>query len=87
MFLFGSGLFGFLGQVGLTSSLRFGQVASVTVMDYTSLIWSTLFGWLVWSDLPPLTTWLGAPLIVAAGLVVLWREHKLALDRAKELTV
>ena len=87
LYLFGSGLFGFLGQVGLTSSLRFGQVASVTVMDYTSLIWSTLFGWLVWSHVPPLTTWLGAPLIVAAGLVVLWREHKLALDRAKELTV
>jgi len=83
--LFGTGLFGFLGQIGLTAALRFGGVASVTVMDYTTLIWTTLAGWLVWRHLPPATTWLGAPLIVAAGLVVLWREHTLAIARTKEI--
>jgi drug/metabolite transporter (DMT)-like permease len=85
LMLLGCGLFGFLGQIGLTAALRFGGVASVTVMDYTSLIWTTLAGWLVWNHLPPATTWLGAPLIVAAGLVVLWREHTLAIERAKEI--
>ena len=83
--LIGTGLSGMLAQVALTSALRFGTVASVTVMDYSGLIWSTLAGWLVWNHLPPLTTWIGAPLIVAAGLIVVWREHKLAIDRAKEL--
>ena len=85
LMLFGTGLFGFLGQIGLTAALRFGGVASVTVMDYTTLIWTTLAGWLVWRHLPPATTWLGAPLIVAAGLVVLWREHTLAIARTKEI--
>lgn len=84
LFLFGAGLFGFLGQVGLTSSLRYGQVASVTVMDYTSLIWSTLFAWAIWNHLPPLATWLGAPLIVLAGLIVVWREHTVLRGRAQE---
>ena len=83
--LIGTGLSGMLAQVALTSALRFGTVASVTVMDYSGLIWSTLAGWLVWNHLPPLSTWIGAPLIVAAGLIVVWREHKLAIDRAKEL--
>ena len=86
LMLLGCGLFGFLGQIGLTAALRFGGVASVTVMDYTSLIWTTLAGWWVWNHLPPATTWLGAPLIIAAGLVVLCREHTLALERAKELS-
>jgi len=85
LMLLGSGLFGFLGQLGLTGALRYGGVASVTVMDYTQLIWTTLAGWLVWNHLPPASTWLGAPVIVAAGLIVLWREHKLAIDRAKEI--
>ena len=83
--LLGIGVLGMLGQIGLTAALRFGAVATVTVMDYTSLIWTALAGWLVWNHLPPLTTWLGAPLIVAAGLVVLWRERILMVERAKEL--
>lgn len=79
------GVCGLLVQLGLTGALRFGSVATVAVMDYSSLIWSTLLGWWLWDHLPPLATWLGAPLIVAAGLIVLWREHRLAIARAKEL--
>jgi drug/metabolite transporter (DMT)-like permease len=50
----------------------------VIVMDYTSLIWALLFGWAIWGQLPASATWLGAPLIVAAGLLVIWRERRLA---------
>ena len=69
------GVLGCVGQILLTAALRFGQVASVVVMDYSSLVWATLYGWLLWDHLPPASTWLGAPLIIAAGLVVVWREH------------
>ena len=50
----------------------------MAVMDYTQLIWATLYGWLVWDHLPPATTWFGAPLIILAGTVIAWREHRLA---------
>ena len=69
------GLLGLLGQMLLTASLRYGQVASVIVMDYSALVWATLFGWLIWDELPPAATWLGAPAIIAAGAVIAWREH------------
>ncbi|MBW8784571.1 MAG: DMT family transporter [Novosphingobium sp.] len=72
------GLCGAVFQLLLTASLRYGSVTSVVVMDYSSLIWSTLYGWAVFAQLPPATTWLGAPLIIAAGLVITWREHRLA---------
>lgn len=72
------GLSGTLGQFLLTSALRFGQVATVVVMDYTSLIWATLYGWLIWDKLPAAATWFGAPAIIAAGLIITWREHRLA---------
>lgn len=72
------GLFGTLGQLFITASLRRGAIASVIVMDYSALVWSALFGWLVWSVFPPPTTWLGAPLIIAAGSVIAWREHRLS---------
>lgn len=69
------GVIGCLGQILLTASLRYGQVASVIVMDYSSLAWATLYGWSLWDQLPPASTWLGAPAIIAAGAVIAWREH------------
>lgn len=71
------GVLGCVGQLFLTASLRYGQVASVIVMDYSALAWASLYGWTIWGDVPAATTWLGAPLILAAGLVIVWRERML----------
>ena len=78
LLLLSMGVVGTLGQFFLSASLRHGAVASVIVMDYTALIWATFFGWAIWDRLPPATTWLGAPAIIAAGILVAWREHKLS---------
>ncbi|MGX7953277.1 DMT family transporter [Tsuneonella sp. HG249] len=83
--LAGLALFGLLGQFLLTAALKYGAVASVIVMDYSSLLWATLFGWAVFGLLPPATTWLGAPLIVGAGLLIAWREHRLSLQKARAM--
>jgi drug/metabolite transporter (DMT)-like permease len=74
--LLATGLVGTAAQVLLTAALRFGSAASVLVMDYTTLIWTTLYGEMVFRQSPPANTWAGTPLIVAAGLVIAWREHK-----------
>ena len=71
------GLTGTIGQMLLTAALKYGPVSSVVVMDYSALFWATLFGWYLFDRLPPSSTWLGAPLVVAAGVVIAWREHRL----------
>ena len=78
LLLISLGVAGLFGQLLLTGSLRYAPVSSVIVIDYSGLIWAALLGWLVWSQVPPLTTWLGAPLIIGAGLVIAWRERRLA---------
>ncbi len=82
--LCGLALFGILGQFLLTAALRYGAVASVIVMDYSALIWATLFGYAIFDQLPPAATWIGAPLIIAAGITIAWREHHLAKMRRAE---
>jgi drug/metabolite transporter (DMT)-like permease len=79
------GIFGVIGQLLLTAALRFGAVASVIVMDYSSLFWATVYGWLFFASLPPASTWLGAPLIIAAGLVIAWREHRLSRPTLRDV--
>ncbi|MCB2060023.1 MAG: DMT family transporter [Novosphingobium sp.] len=78
LLLLSIGVFGTFGQWLVSASLRHGAVASVIVMDYTSLIWATAYGWLIWERFPPYTTWLGAPAIIAAGTIIAWREQRLA---------
>lgn len=82
--LIGLGLSGGIGQLFLTSSLRFAPVPVVVPFDYMQLFWAVLLGWLLWDTRPAATTWLGAAIIVGSGLYTLYREHKLGRDRATE---
>ncbi len=83
--LIGIGVAGTLAQVLLTLALRFGQVASVIVMDYVSLIAAAFYGWSLFGNLPPASLWLGAPLIIAAGVVIVVREQILRRRRIRNL--
>lgn len=71
------GICGGIAQLLLTSALRWAPVAVVLPMDYSAIIWAALLGWIFWDTLPIASTWAGAALIVASGLYILLREHRL----------
>jgi drug/metabolite transporter (DMT)-like permease len=76
------GLIGGLAQLLLTGSLRLAPVSLVLPMDYSSLIWASITGWLLFAVTPARETLIGAPIIIASGLAILWREQHLARKRA-----
>jgi drug/metabolite transporter (DMT)-like permease len=69
------GLVGGAGQIALTAALRHAPVSVVVPMDYSGLVWATLYGWLLFGVLPTTMTWVGAPIIIGSGLYIVWREH------------
>ena len=75
MFLAAVGLLGGAAQLAMTSALGLGPVSVVVPMDYSSLIWAMVLGWTVFGTLPGPATWIGAPIIVASGLYIVWRER------------
>jgi len=75
--LVGLALAGGLAQLTLTGALRLAPVALVMPMDYTSLLWALLLGSWIFGELPTPWIWIGAPIIIASGLVIVWREHRL----------
>jgi drug/metabolite transporter (DMT)-like permease len=79
--LLGLGLAGGMGQMFLTSALRFAPVSVVVPFDYTQLLWAVLLGWVIWDTQPPATTWAGAAVIIASGLYTVYREHKLGREK------
>ncbi|QUJ76062.1 DMT family transporter [Sulfitobacter albidus] len=78
-----AGLVGGVAQIIVTSSFRFGPAAMLAPFDYVSMIYASLIGWVVFSELPTLTILAGSALVIFGGILIIWRERQLGLDRTK----
>jgi drug/metabolite transporter (DMT)-like permease len=56
-------------------ALDAAQAVVVAPVQYSLLIWGTLYGFLIFGQLPDMFTWIGALIIVATGLYTLNRER------------
>ena len=75
MLLVGSGFAGALGHMCLIQAMRRAEASVVAPFAYSSLVWATLLGYLIWKELPGLNVLGGALLIVSAGLYIFLRER------------
>ncbi len=82
--LVSAGLIGGVGQILLTSSYREADASVVAPFDYASMIFALAIGYMVFDEVPTLTTLAGAALVVTAGILIIWRERKLGLERARQ---
>jgi drug/metabolite transporter (DMT)-like permease len=70
-------LFGLLSMVGLACvnlSLKRAAASVVVPYQYTIIVWAIGLGYAVFGDVPDVLTFLGATIIVLAGLYIFWRE-------------
>ncbi len=84
---FGLGLMSLVGVLGagaqvlLTQAFRRAPPAVVAPFEYTGMVWASLFGWLVFGDLPTVPVLVGAMVIIGSGLYILHRETMTARRR------
>ena len=69
------GALGTGGQFAMALALRAAPAARIGVVDYTSLIWASLIGIVIFAEWPEPTVYIGATLIMAASLLLL-RQKK-----------
>ena len=75
------GVLGAGAQVLLTQAFRRAPPAVVAPFEYTGMVWASLFGWMVFGDLPTAPVLLGAMVIIGSGLYILHRETTVARRR------
>lgn len=72
-----AGLFGVVGQLLMTYAYRYAEASTIAPLDYSNMILAVVLGYAFFDEIPSLSVWIGSPLIVAAGLIILWREYRL----------
>ena len=65
---------GFSGGLCIIAAYRYSDAATVAPMQYSQIIWGTLFGFVFFAETPDSATGIGAGVIIAAGLYVVIRE-------------
>ncbi len=78
------GFFGGIGQITLTESYRNAEPSVIAPFDYLNLIWALLIGWVLFNDLPNLSLFFGAMIVISAGLIIIFRERYLGIKCKRE---
>jgi drug/metabolite transporter (DMT)-like permease len=84
--LFMLGIVGGLAQILMTESFRHAPASVLAPFAYTSMIWAVAIGYLWFGEVPEAIVLVGAAIVIGAGLFVIWREHRLGLDRRRMVT-
>ena len=74
LFVF-AGIAGGIGHLCLIRAFRHAPASVVAPFSYSSLLWATLFGYVVFGDLPDGWTLSGAAMIIGSGLYIFHREQ------------
>ncbi|HRK19303.1 MAG TPA: DMT family transporter [Hyphomicrobiaceae bacterium] len=74
--MFSLGILGGLGHYCVARAMTYAPANIVSPFQYWQMVGSVIVGYLITSKMPEQTTWLGAAVIIAAGLFIGWRETR-----------
>jgi len=81
--LIAAGIAGGVGQILLTESYRHAELTTIAPFEYSSMLLSIVVGFVIFHEIPTIEMLVGGTIVTAAGIFIIYREHRLGLDRAK----
>ncbi|MBT0959694.1 DMT family transporter [Denitromonas iodatirespirans] len=66
----GIGVFGTAAQLAMTRAYRVGATIVAANLAYSTVVFASLFGVLLWGEVLPAPAWLGIALIMSSGILV-----------------
>ena len=61
----------------IIEALRYGEAALISPFRYSALLWSILFGLVIWNHMPDTWVFVGSAVIAASGIYMIKREAHL----------
>jgi drug/metabolite transporter (DMT)-like permease len=72
--LVAAGLATAVAQLMMTDAYRSGETTLIAPFEYGAILHATLFGALLWGEIPDGWTFAGIAVLIGAGLTIWWRE-------------
>jgi len=79
-----TGILGGFGQIFLTSAYRFADASLIAPFEYVSMILAIAIGWFFFAEAPTAVVLTGAAVVILAGILIIWRERRLGLERNRQ---
>lgn len=64
----------FAASLAVIAAFRAGEAAVVSPMNYSQILWATIFGALLFDETPDAATLLGSAIVIGSGLYIVLRE-------------
>ncbi|MBO6814654.1 MAG: DMT family transporter [Rhizobiaceae bacterium] len=74
--LIAMGLISYVAQLFNITAYKYGEASVMASLDYVRLVYSVIFGYFLFNNLPDVWTWVGAMIIIGASIYTIHREGK-----------
>jgi len=82
-----AGLLGGTAQIMMTESYRNADASTLAPLEYSSMVYGLAIGYFVFAEVPGMSVLIGASIVISAGILIIARERRLGIDRAKARAV
>ncbi len=80
VFLLGHGVLAAIAMLLFVNAYKYAETNIVAPFEYSAMIWAVGFGLLIFNDFPDRYTWIGAAVVIVAGVLMILRDRQ--LDRS-----
>ena len=64
------------GYFLITKAFSLAPISAIASIEYLSLFWAVIMGYLLWNEIPNMRVWSGMALMLFAGGYLVYRESK-----------
>lgn len=75
-YLAGTGITAVIFQLFMTAAYKYAPASEVSLYDYLSIVFSSILGYIIWSEVPDILSVVGGLLIISTGFVMYFYDNK-----------
>ncbi len=79
------GLLASLGQFFMTQAYALAPASQISHFSYSSVLYASFLGWLIWDEWMDAWSWLGTLLVILSGILLVQVKNAASLQSAKPL--
>jgi drug/metabolite transporter (DMT)-like permease len=72
-----SGVFAAFAMLLFVNAYKYAEANFVAPFEYSAMIWAVSFGLVLFGDFPDAATWTGAAVVIAAGILMVYRDRQI----------